>query len=66
MDMGRIRTKLVKRLTLDLIDKAKDRLSKDFEENKKVVTEMLADASKKTRNTVAGYATRLMKQHEEY
>ena len=64
--MGRIKTKLIKRLTLDLISTAKDRLGKTFEENKKVVAELLADGSKKTRNTVAGYATRLMKRQEEY
>lgn len=45
---------------------AKDRLSTDFEENKEVVGELLGDASKKIRNTIAGYATRLMKNKEEY
>lgn len=36
-----------------------------FEENKKVVAELIGDASKKIRNSVAGYVTRRMKAGEE-
>ncbi|HLF54581.1 MAG TPA: 30S ribosomal protein S17e [Candidatus Nanoarchaeia archaeon] len=64
--MGRIKTKLIKRLTFDVIKLTKERLTTNFDENKKVVIEYLADASKKTRNSVAGYVTRLMKHKEEY
>lgn len=64
--MGRIKTQLTKRLTEEVMKNAKDRLSTDFEENKEVVGELLGDASKKIRNTIAGYATRLMKNKEEY
>lgn len=64
--MGRIKTKLTKRLTFDIIKAAKERLTTNFDENKKVIQEYIADASKKTRNSVAGYATRLMKHKEEY
>ena len=39
---------------------------RSFEENKKVVGELLGDTSKKIRNTVAGYVTRLMKTDKEY
>jgi len=64
--MGRIKTKLTKRLTFDVIKQAKERLTTNFDENKVIVGELLAEASKKTRNTIAGYATRLMKHKEEY
>ncbi|PIN75057.1 30S ribosomal protein S17e [Candidatus Woesearchaeota archaeon CG10_big_fil_rev_8_21_14_0_10_37_12] len=64
--MGRIKTKLTKRLTFDILKKERAHLSKDFEENKKVVGELLGTTSKKIRNTVAGYVTRLMRSDKEY
>jgi len=64
--MGRIKTKLMRRLTFDVLDLTRERLSKDFNQNKLVVSEVLPDASKKIRNTVAGYATRLMRMQENY
>ena len=64
--MGRIKTKLIKRLTFETIALSKDKLTVNFEENKKIVAELLGDASKKIRNSVAGYVTRLMKHKEEY
>jgi len=64
--MGRIKTKLSRRVTFDLIKSNKDKFSAQFEENKKVVSELISGASKKVRNTVAGYVTRLMKTKEDY
>jgi len=64
MCMGRIKTKLTKRLTFELIKRHREQFSKDFEENKKAVGSLLINASKKIRNTVAGYVTRLMKNEE--
>ena len=63
--MGRIKTQLTKRLSFDAYEKHKDKLSKDFDENKKVVSELLCNCSKKLRNTVAGYVTRMMKTQED-
>jgi small subunit ribosomal protein S17e len=63
--MGRIKTKLIKRLTFEIM-KQRERLSPEFEGNKKVVAGLLGGASKKIRNSVAGYVTRLMKIKEEY
>ena len=59
--MGRIKTKLVKRISFDLLEHHKDKLSTSFEENKTFITELLDDPNKKIRNSVAGYVTRLMK-----
>ena len=64
--MGRIKTQLIKRLTFEIIKQSRDKLTTQFEENKKVVGELLGDASKKIRNSVAGYVTSLMKTKEEY
>ena len=64
--MGRIKTKMIKRLTFELIKRHRDRFTTLFEENKKVVREYLGDdSSKKIRNSVAGYVTRLMKVVED-
>ncbi|MBW3019061.1 30S ribosomal protein S17e [Candidatus Woesearchaeota archaeon] len=64
--MGRVKTLLTKRLSFETYDRYKNRLSEDFEENKKLVDEVMPGGSKKVRNTVAGYVTRLMKRKEEY
>ena len=56
--MGRIKTKQVKRITNELIEKHGDRITASFEDNKKVVAEYLDSESKKLRNIIAGYAAR--------
>ncbi|MBD3361528.1 30S ribosomal protein S17e [Candidatus Woesearchaeota archaeon] len=60
--MGRIKTKLIKRLTLELLEKHRDKLSTEFDANKKIVAELMAGTSKKLRNVIAGYVTRLKKK----
>ncbi|MCX6711855.1 MAG: 30S ribosomal protein S17e [Candidatus Woesearchaeota archaeon] len=63
--MGRIKTTLIKRTTLKLYKDHKDRFKNDFEHNKGVVDELLITSSKKLRNIIAGYATRLVKQEKK-
>lgn len=60
--MGRIKTKLIKALTNEVYDKYKEEFTTDFEENKQVLNSVQDDASKKLRNTIAGYATRMKKR----
>jgi len=60
--MGRIKTKLTKRLAFELVDRYRDRLSTDFNANKKAIEQLMDDSSKKLRNIVAGYVTRLKKK----
>jgi small subunit ribosomal protein S17e len=60
--MGRIKTKLVKRITNDVLKNFGDELTTTFDENKKVITEHVDSQSKKLRNTIAGYATRLKRK----
>ena len=62
--MGRIKTKLIKRVTVEIFDKYKERFSGDFEANKKEVTEVAEIGSKKLKNVIAGYVTRLAKKKE--
>lgn len=60
--MGRIKTKLIKALTNTVYDKYKERFTTDFDKNKLVLNDVQDDASKKLRNTIAGYATRMKKR----
>ena len=62
--MGRIKTQMVKRLAFQLFNKHQNELKQTFEENKKITESFMSNPSKKIRNTVAGYVTRLMKTRE--
>ena len=57
--MGRIKSTLVKRTSKQLIGASKESFSESFEENKKSLGKTLP--SKKMRNKIAGYLTRLKK-----
>lgn len=59
--MGRIKTRLVKSVTQQLMDEHKDSFSTDYTKNKEKVSELVDVKSKKLRNIIAGYTTRLMK-----
>ena len=63
--MGRVRTKLVKRLGMTLFKQYDGVFTRDFEHNKQVVGQILRNAPKKIRNQVAGYITRLVRRREE-
>lgn len=63
--MGRIKTQLTKRLTMQLLKEHKEDLKDNFEENKKIVGNLLNNPGKKIRNVVAGYVTRLIKTKKE-
>jgi len=62
--MGRIKTQLIKRTTKKFMDEHKDKIKEGFEENKKLVAENTDVTSKKLRNVIAGYLTRL-KRHDK-
>ncbi|MCD6367609.1 MAG: 30S ribosomal protein S17e [Candidatus Aenigmarchaeota archaeon] len=57
--MGRIRTRLVKNISQELVEKYPKELSASFEKNKEFLREMIK--SKKLRNKVAGYIVRIKK-----
>jgi len=59
--MGRIKTQLIKRVTKELFSKHSKEFKKDFQENKKLVEKFADIPSKKLRNIIAGYITRLKK-----
>ena len=64
-NMGRIRGKDIKNVVFELYDAYEDKFSREFEHNKKIVTEMKLFESKKTRNRVAGYMVRVVRQSKK-
>jgi small subunit ribosomal protein S17e len=63
--MGRIKTQLVKRTTINLIKEHPEAFTTDFTKNKTIVSQFLLVKSKKIRNVIAGYVTRLIKFREQ-
>jgi len=63
--MGRIKTQLIKRLTFQLLKEYRPEFSVQFSENKAPVERHLTTASKRVRNSVAGFVTRIMRSKEE-
>ena len=59
--VGRIKTKLIKRMTGQLVRQHSDKLHDNYEENKVAVSKLVDVQSAKLRNIIAGYTTRLMK-----
>jgi len=51
---------MVKRISIELLDKYPKSFSLVFEENKQFLKEINLDVSKKLRNKIAGYVTRLV------
>lgn len=60
--MGRIKTTLIKRKTKDLYKLHGDKFTTDFTQNKVITSQYVGVASKKLRNIIAGYMTRLKKK----
>jgi len=59
--MGRIKSKLVKR-TANTLLKEENKFTDDFEKNKKILGSQMP--SKKIRNQIAGYITRIKKKKD--
>lgn len=62
--MGRIKTKLVKRVTHKLIEEHGDEFTEDFDKNKVLVEKFTDVQSNKLRNIVSGYVTRKVKTRD--
>jgi small subunit ribosomal protein S17e len=57
--LGNVRSEKVKKISRELIRRYPDRFTTDFEENKKTVESLINTPSKRLKNTIAGYITRL-------
>jgi small subunit ribosomal protein S17e len=62
--MGRIKTKLMKRYTFELLEKHEDVLSDEFVQNKLLVEKFTDVKCKKLRNIIAGFVTKRIKNRE--
>lgn len=62
--MGRVRPRYIKSLGDKLLEMYPDRFTDSFEENKKAVAQLADIPSKRVRNRVAGYITRLVKRRK--
>jgi small subunit ribosomal protein S17e len=63
--MGRIKTMLIKRTTNKLVKQYPAECKKTFKENKEVASRYVSTKSKKMRNVIAGYVTRLMNKQTD-
>jgi small subunit ribosomal protein S17e len=60
--MGRVRTKTVKRSARQIVEKYHNKLTCDFQINKKIAEEVAQIPTKRLRNKIAGFVTHLMKR----
>jgi len=58
--LGNVRPDKIKRIARELIRKYPDKFTTNFEENKKILSNIALIPSTRLRNSVAGYITRLM------
>ena len=63
--MGRIKTKMVKRMTQRIYADKKDAFTNDYAKNKIAVKKYLIINSDKLENVIAGYVTKLVKMNKD-
>ena len=62
--MGRIKTRAIKRISSELVDLHFEEFCEEFHGNKPIVEKYADIPSKKLRNIITGYVTRLVKSRE--
>ena len=62
--MGRVKTQFVKRVSHELIRDNPQTFTTNYEENKKILEEVIDVPSKKIKNLIAGAVTSLVKQED--
>jgi len=63
--MGRVKTSLIKRVSLKLLEGYRERFVSDFKSNKEVVKRLIDSDSVKLKNSISGYITRLVRRGSE-
>jgi len=58
--LGKVRSERIKALARELMVRFPDKFTADFEENKKIVGDLIRTPSSKLRNLVAGYITHVI------
>lgn len=59
--MGKVRTEMVKRISIELLDRYPYSFGLEFEANKQFLKRVDLEVSKKLRNRIAGYVTTIIK-----
>ncbi|MBI2574533.1 30S ribosomal protein S17e [Candidatus Woesearchaeota archaeon] len=59
--MGRIKTQLIKSTAVKIVEMHGSSFTKDFKENKALISKYAIVNSKKLKNSIAGYVTRLVR-----
>ena len=62
--MGRIKTQLIKSAAVKLVETHGEKFTKDFKDNKVFVTQFAGISSKKLKNAITGYVTRLIRMRK--
>jgi small subunit ribosomal protein S17e len=62
---GKIRIRVVKRTARELLEKYPGLFTRDFNQNKLLVSRLVETQSKKVRNLIAGYVTHLVAIREK-
>jgi small subunit ribosomal protein S17e len=57
--LGKVRTETVKRAARELIERFPEKFTSEYEANKASINQVLKAPSKRLRNRIAGYVTRL-------
>jgi len=63
--MGRIKSRFVKSSAQKIYEKGQEEFTENFDTNKSLISKFAVVPSKKLKNTIAGYITRLKKTEEE-
>jgi len=63
--LGKVRIAIVKKTAKKLLERYPDKFTTDFEENQKMVTQLLNSPTKWMRNRISGYITTLKKTEEK-
>jgi len=64
-NLGKVRTKIIKKAAKELLAAYPTMFTTNFEENKKVIDQVLDVYGKKLRNRIAGYISNLKKIEEK-
>jgi small subunit ribosomal protein S17e len=59
--LGKVRTEMIKRISIELLDRYPYSFQPEYEPNKQFLKEIGLDVSKKLRNKIAGYVTTMVK-----
>ncbi len=57
--MGKVRIAAVKKVARELVERYPDKFTTDYESNKRVMADLVDAKTKRLRNRVVGYVTRL-------